>query len=116
MLNRMRVVTMLMLVLAVFALLQLVFGSLFFSSIKANQDSFAVSNAFRVQQSEITSTWDYLLQTRINLSRASARMVTDPAKPQTELMNSARTTLAEADKHFKAYSTGFDGAGEPDHQ
>ncbi|WP_159339525.1 MULTISPECIES: methyl-accepting chemotaxis protein II [Leclercia] len=104
MLNRMRVVTMLMLVLAVFALLQLVSGSLFFSSIKANQDSFAVSNAFRVQQSEITSTWDYLLQTRINLSRASARMVTDPAKPQTELMNSARTTLAEADKHFKAYS------------
>ncbi len=104
MLNRMRVVTMLMLVLAVFALLQLVSGSLFFSSIKANQDSFAVSNEFRVQQSEITSTWDYLLQTRINLSRASARMATDPAKPQPELINSARTTLAEADKHFKAYS------------
>ncbi len=104
MLNRMRVVTMLMLVLAVFALLQLVSGSLFFSSIKANQDSFAVSNEFRVQQSEITSTWDYLLQTRINLSRASARMATDPAKPQPELINSARTALAEADKHFKAYS------------
>lgn len=104
MLNRMRVVTMLMLVLAVFALLQLVSGSLFFSSIKANQDSFAVSNAFRVQQSEITSSWDYLLQTRINLSRASARMVSDPSHQQTELMNSARTTLAQADKHFRAYS------------
>ncbi|MCU6679294.1 methyl-accepting chemotaxis protein II [Leclercia tamurae] len=105
MLNRMRVVTMLMLVLVVFALLQLISGSLFFSSIKANQDSFAVSNQFRVQQSEITSSWDYLLQTRINLSRASARMATDPSKPQPELINSARTTLAEADKHFKAYST-----------
>ena len=104
MLNRMRVVTMLMLVLVVFALLQLISGSLFFSSIKANQDSFAVSNQFRVQQSEITSSWDYLLQTRINLSRASARMATDPSKPQPELINSARTTLAEADKHFKAYS------------
>ncbi len=103
MLNRMRVVTMLMLVLVVFALLQLISGSLFFSSIKANQDSFAVSNEFRVQQSEITSTWDYLLQTRINLSRASARMATDPTHQQPELINNARTTLAEADKHFNAY-------------
>ncbi len=103
MLNRMRVVTMLMLVLVVFALLQLISGSLFFSSIKANQDSFAVSNEFRVQQSEITSTWDYLLQTRINLSRASARMATDPTHQQSELINNARTTLAEADKHFNAY-------------
>ncbi len=105
MLNRMRVVTMLMLVLVVFALLQLISGSLFFSSIKANQDSFAVSNEFRVQQSEITSTWDYLLQTRINLSRASARMATDPTHQQPELINNARTTLAEADKHFNAYRT-----------
>ncbi len=103
MLNRMRVVTMLMLVLVVFALLQLISGSLFFSSIKANQDSFAVSNQFRVQQSEITSSWDYLLQTRINLSRASARMATDPTHQQPELINNARTTLAEADKHFNAY-------------
>jgi len=94
---------MLMLVLVVFALLQLISGSLFFSSIKANQDSFAVSNEFRVQQSEITSTWDYLLQTRINLSRASARMATDPTHQQPELINNARTTLAEADKHFNAY-------------
>ncbi len=43
MLNRIRVVTMLMSVLVVFALLQLVSGGLFFSSLKQNQQSFAVS-------------------------------------------------------------------------
>ena len=44
MLNRIRVVTMLMIVLVIFALLQLTSGGLFFSSLKQNQDSFAASN------------------------------------------------------------------------
>ena len=54
MLNRIRVVTMLMMVLVIFALLQLISGGLFFSSLKQNQDSFAASNDLRLQQSELT--------------------------------------------------------------
>lgn len=77
MLNRIRVVTMLMMVLVIFALLQLTSGGLFFSSLKQNQDSFAASNDLRMQQSELTTTWDLMLQTRINLSRSSARMMMD---------------------------------------
>ena len=53
----------------------------FFSSLKQNQDSFA-SNDLRLQQSELTSTWDLMLQTRINLSRSSARMMMDPNNQQ----------------------------------
>ncbi|MNB93651.1 Methyl-accepting chemotaxis protein II [compost metagenome] len=107
MLNRMRVVTMLMLVLVVFALLQLISGSLFFSSLKHNQASFAASNDLRLQQSELTTTWDLMLQTRINLSRSSARMMMDAANQQssakTELLKNARSTLDEAGKHFAAF-------------
>ena len=107
MLNRMRIVTLLMLVLVVFALLQLISGSLFFSSLKQNQDSFAVSNDLRLQQSELTSAWDLMLQTRINLSRSSARMMMDPNNQQsgakTELLKNARNTLAEAGKHYEAF-------------
>ncbi|MCU6670008.1 methyl-accepting chemotaxis protein II [Enterobacteriaceae bacterium H4N4] len=107
MLNRMRVVTLLMLVLVVFALLQLISGSLFFSSLKHNQASFAASNDLRLQQSELTTTWDLMLQTRINLSRSSARMMMDAANQQssakTELLKNARTTLDEAGKHFAAF-------------
>lgn len=77
MLNRIRVVTMLMMVLVIFALLQLISGGLFFSSLKQNQDSFAASNDLRMQQSELTTTRDLMLQTRINLSRSSARMMMD---------------------------------------
>ncbi|XNM87991.1 Tar ligand binding domain-containing protein [Escherichia coli] len=68
MINRIRVVTLLVMVLGVFALLQLISGSLFFSSLHHSQKSFVVSNQLREQQGElVTSTWDLMLQTRINL-------------------------------------------------
>ncbi|MCL8177281.1 methyl-accepting chemotaxis protein II [Enterobacter cloacae] len=107
MLNRIRVVTMLMMVLVIFALLQLISGGLFFSSLKQNQDSFAASNDLRLQQSELTSTWDLMLQTRINLSRSSARMMMDPNNQQssakTDLLKNARATLADAAKYYDAF-------------
>ncbi|WP_395300394.1 methyl-accepting chemotaxis protein II [Enterobacter sp. ECC-175] len=107
MLNRIRVVTLLMMVLVIFALLQLISGGLFFSSLKQNQDSFAASNDLRLQQGELTSTWDLMLQTRINLSRSSARMMMDPANQQssakTDLLKNARATLADAAKHYDAF-------------
>ena len=107
MLNRIRVVTMLMMVLVVFALLQLVSGGLLFSSLKQNQQSFADANDLRQQQTELTKTWELMLQTRINLSRSSARMMMDPANQQssakTDLLKSAHASLAEAAKHYDAY-------------
>jgi methyl-accepting chemotaxis protein-2 (aspartate sensor receptor) len=107
MLNRIRVVTMLMMVLVVFALLQLVSGGLLFSSLKQNQQSFADANDLRLQQTELTKTWELMLQTRINLSRSSARMMMDPANQQssakTDLLKSAHASLADAAKHYDAY-------------
>ncbi|MDF7760163.1 methyl-accepting chemotaxis protein II [Kosakonia cowanii] len=107
MLNRIRVVTLLMSVLVVFALLQLVSGGLFFSSLKQNQQSFAVSNDLRMQQTELGKAWELMLQTRINLSRSSARMLLDPNNQQssakTDLLNSAKASLADAAKHYDAF-------------
>ena len=107
MLNRIRVVTMLMMVLVIFALLQLISGGLFFSSLKQNQESYTASNDLRLQQRELTSAWDLMLQTRINLSRSSARMMMDPNNQQstakTDLLKNARATLADAAKHYDAF-------------
>jgi len=107
MLNRIRVVTMLMMVLVIFALLQLISGGLFFSSLKQNQESYTASNDLRLQQRELTSAWDLMLQTRINLSRSSARMMMDPNNQQssakTDLLKNARGTLADAAKHYDAF-------------
>ncbi|SNY74111.1 methyl-accepting chemotaxis protein II [Enterobacter sp. CC120223-11] len=108
MLNRLRVVTLLMLVLVVFALLQLLSGGFLFSSLKQNQQSFALSNDLRTRQTELSKTWELMLQTRINLSRSSARMMMDAANQQssakTDLLNNAKTSLAEAAKHYAAFT------------
>ncbi|MED5636074.1 Tar ligand binding domain-containing protein, partial [Enterobacter hormaechei] len=50
MLNRIRVVTMLMMVVVIFALLQLTSGGIYYSSLKQNKDSFAATNDMRMQQ------------------------------------------------------------------
>ncbi|MEX3022569.1 methyl-accepting chemotaxis protein II [Kluyvera sp. STS39-E] len=108
MLNRIRVVTLLMLVLVVFALLQLISGSFLFSSLHQNQQSFTLSNSLRTQQTELTKAWDLMLQTRINLSRSSARMMMDSNNQQSsaknELLKNARTTLSQAASHFERFS------------
>ena len=108
MLNRIRVVTLLMLVLVVFALLQLLSGGLLFSSLSQNQHSFALSNALRTQQSELTDAWDLMLQTRINLSRSSARMMMDTSNLQssakTDLLKNAKSTLAQAQVHITRFN------------
>ncbi|MGP3593349.1 methyl-accepting chemotaxis protein II [Vagococcus sp. WN89Y] len=105
--NRIRVVTLLMSVLVVFALLQLASGGLFFSSLKQNQQSFAVSNDLRMQQTELGKAWELMLQTRINLSRSSARMLLNPGNEQssakTDLLNSAKKSLAEAANYYDAF-------------
>ncbi|EHH3455770.1 Tar ligand binding domain-containing protein [Salmonella enterica] len=107
MFNRIRVVTMLMMVLGVFALLQLVSGGLLFSSLQHNQQGFVISNELRQQQSELTSTWDLMLQTRINLSRSAARMMMDASNQQssakTDLLQNAKTTLAQAAAHYASF-------------
>lgn len=109
MFNRIRVVTMLMMVLGVFALLQLVSGGLLFSSLQQNQQSFVISNDLRQQQSELTSTWDLMLQTRINLSRSSARMMMDASNQQSsaknDLLKNAKASLAQAETHYAKFKT-----------
>ncbi|WP_312946498.1 methyl-accepting chemotaxis protein II [Superficieibacter sp.] len=107
MLNRIRVVTLLMMVLGVFALLQLLSGGLLFSSLQQNQQSFILSSELRTQQAELNKTWELMLQTRINLSRSSARMMMNAANQQssakTDLLKNARLTLDEAASHYAIY-------------
>ncbi|MDK1687755.1 methyl-accepting chemotaxis protein II [Cronobacter malonaticus] len=107
MLNRIRVVSLLMMVLVVFALLQFIPGGMFFSSLNENQQSFAASHQLRLQQAQLNQSWNLLLQTRINLSRSAARMMMNANNQQssakTDLLNTAKKVLAEADTHFNAF-------------
>ncbi len=93
MINRIRVVTLLVMVLG-YSHCYSLFPAVCFSSLHHSQKSFVVSNQLREQQSELTSTWDLMLQTRINLSRSAVRMMMDSSNQQSnakvELLDSAR--------------------------
>ncbi|MTH46498.1 methyl-accepting chemotaxis protein II [Intestinirhabdus alba] len=109
MFNRIRVVTLLMIVLGTFALMQLISGGLLFSSLHKNQNIFISASEIRQQQSELILMWEMMLQTRVNLSRSSARMMMDTTNKQSsakdDLLNQAKKTLDQAARHYAIFNT-----------
>lgn len=77
MLKRIKIVTSLLLVLALFGLLQLTSGGLFFNSLKNDKENFTVLQTIRQQQSALNATWVELLQTRNTLNRAGGYPLDD---------------------------------------
>ncbi|CDZ85064.1 methyl-accepting chemotaxis protein [Citrobacter koseri] len=77
MLKRIKIVTSLLLVLAIFGLLQLTSGGLFFNSLKNDKENFTVLQTIRQQQSTLNASWVALLQTRNTLNRAGIRYMMD---------------------------------------
>ncbi len=103
MLKRIRIVTSVLLVLAIFGLLQLTSGGLFFNTLKKDKEYFSVLQTIRQQQSTLNSSWVELLQTRNTLNRAGIRYMMDQnnigsGSTVAELMQSATLSLKQAEK------------------
>ena len=108
MLKRIRIVTSLLLVLAVFGLLQLTSGSLFFNALKKDKENLSVLQTIRQQQSTLNGSWVALLQTRNTLNRAGIRYMMDQnnigsGSTVAELMQSATISLKHAEKDWADY-------------
>lgn len=108
MLKRIKIVTSLLLVLAIFGLLQLTSGGLFFNSLKNDKENFTVLQTIRQQQSTLNSSWVALLQTRNTLNRAGIRYMMDQnnigsGATVVDLMQIASTSLKQAEKHWADY-------------
>ncbi len=108
MLNRLKIVTSLVLVLVLFGLLQLASGGLFFNSLKHDKENFTILQTVRQQQSGLNGSWVALLQTRNTLNRAGIRYMMDQnnigsGATVTELMQIASKSLAEAEKRWTEY-------------
>ena len=108
MLKRIRIVTSVLLVLAVFGLLQLTSGGLFFNTLKKDKEYFSVLQTIRQQQSTLNSSWVELLQTRNTLNRAGIRYMMDQnnigsGSTVAELMQSATLSLKQAEKNWADY-------------
>ena len=110
MLKRMKIVTSLLLVLALFGLLQLASGGLFFNSLKNDKENFTVLQTIRQQQSALNATWVELLQTRNTLNRAGIRYMMDQSNigsgaTVAELMQVASTALKLTEKNWAIYES-----------
>ena len=108
MLNRIKIVTSLMLVLAIFGLLQLTSGCLFFNALKNDKENFTVLQTIRQQQSTLNGSWVALLQTRNTLNRACIRYMMDQSNigsgaTVNDLMQIASASLKQAEKNWAAY-------------
>ncbi|HDN1098112.1 TPA: methyl-accepting chemotaxis protein, partial [Escherichia coli] len=105
---RIKIVTSLLLVLAVFGLLQLTSGGLFFNALKNDKENFTVLQTIRQQQSTLNGSWVALLQTRNTLNRAGIRYMMDQnnigsGSTVAELMQSASISLKQAEKNWADY-------------
>ncbi len=110
MLKRMKIVTSLLLVLALFGLLQLASGGLFFNSLKNDKENFTVLQTIRQQQSALNATWVELLQTRNTLNRAGIRYMMDQSNigsgaTVAELMQVASNALKLTEKNWAIYES-----------
>jgi len=108
MLNRIKIVTSLLLVLALFGLLQITSGGLFFNALKHDKDNFTVLQTIREQQSTLNGSWVALLQTRNTLNRAGIRYMMDQnnigsGTTVAELMQTASVSLKQAELHWNDY-------------
>ena len=108
MLNRIKIVTSLVLVLVLFGLLQLTAGGLFFNALKNDKENFNVQRTIRQQQSMLNGSWVALLQTRNTLNRAGIRYMMDQnnigsGPTVAELMQNAAASLQEAEKRWAQY-------------
>ena len=108
MLNRIKIVTSLMLVLAIFGLLQLTSGGLFFNALKNDKENFTVLQTIRQQQSTLNASWVALLQTRNTLNRAGIRYMMDQSNigsgaTVNDLMQIASASLKQAEKNWADY-------------
>ena len=97
MLKRIKIVTSLLLVLAVFGLLQLTSGGLFFNALKNDKENFTVLQTIRQQQSTLNT-----------LNRAGIRYMMDQnnigsGSTVAELMQSASISLKQAEKNWADY-------------
>ncbi len=108
MLNRLKIVTSLVLVLVLFGLLQLASGGLFFNSLKHDKENFTILQTVRQQQSGLNGSWVALLQTRNTLNRAGIRYMMDQnnigsGATVAELMQIATKSLSDAEKRWTEY-------------
>ncbi|HBP96971.1 MAG TPA: methyl-accepting chemotaxis protein II, partial [Pantoea agglomerans] len=103
MLTKIRVVTSLLLVLLVFGLLQAFSGSVFYSALSHDKQSFAVSQLAMQNTQSLNDAYMSLNQSRVLLTRIQLRFATSKLEGKTADV----ATLFDDSKNFQQAAAGF---------
>ena len=108
MFKHIKVVTALVLVLAIFAVLQIASSGLFFNALKGDRENFILTQEIQREQINLNAAWVALIQARNTLNRAGIRYMLDAnnsgsGSTVAELVALANEQLQTADKSFAAY-------------
>ncbi|ADU68923.1 methyl-accepting chemotaxis protein [Pantoea sp. At-9b] len=117
MFSRIRVVSGLLCVLALFALLQLFSGGMFFQTVKADKDNFAYNQRLSTLQRAMGTSWVSLVQARNTLNRAGIRYLLDTQQAGSgatvkELVALASEELKVADQGFAEFNANLSEKGK----
>ncbi|MFT4269452.1 MAG: methyl-accepting chemotaxis protein [Pantoea sp.] len=117
MFSRVRVVSGLLCVLALFALLQLFSGGMFFQTVKADKDNFAYNQRLSTLQRAMGTSWVSLVQARNTLNRAGIRYLLDTQQAGSgatvkELVALASEELKVADQGFAEFNANLSEKGK----
>lgn len=81
MIKNIRVITGILLVLAIFCLLQAVTGSLFYSAVNNDRHNFQNSGTLNAQQENLSDSVNTLIKTRVTVTRVAIRFLKISAIP-----------------------------------
>ncbi|ORM65574.1 methyl-accepting chemotaxis protein [Pantoea rwandensis] len=117
MFSRVRVVSGLLCVLALFALLQLFSGGMFFTTVKADKENFAYNQRLSTLQRAMGTSWVSLVQARNTLNRAGIRYLLDSQQAGSgatvkDLVALASEELKTADQAFAEFNDNLSEKGK----
>ncbi|WP_313655579.1 methyl-accepting chemotaxis protein [Pantoea sp.] len=117
MFSRVRVVSGLLCVLALFALLQLFSGGMFFKTVSSDKDNFAYNQQLNTLQQAMGTSWVSLVQARNTLNRAGIRFLQDAQMSGSgasvkELVALAGEELKQAEVNYQIFNDNLSEQGK----
>lgn len=117
MFSRVRVVSGLLCVLALFALLQLFSGGMFFKTVSSDKENFAYNQRLSTLQQAMGTSWVSLVQARNTLNRAGIRYLQDAQMSGSgasvkELVALASSELKRAEQGFETFNANLSEKGK----
>ncbi|MGP3590871.1 methyl-accepting chemotaxis citrate transducer [Vagococcus sp. WN89Y] len=108
MLKNIRVITGIIIALAIFCLLQMVTGGLFYSAVNNDRLNFQNTGILNIQQENLGDSVNTLIKTRVTVTRVAIRFLKNQRDPASlasidKLLTAASESLNQAEGYFNTY-------------